>query len=148
MSSEAPRAKVLVKQQDSDALKVTTYLEHWHEKTLLLGLKVNRDQDECTSTSECELTKELYVMSMQYDGKVDWGGSTWGGAQLNVRMGRFAHVYTRVPPASIWEVLASCGGASAWLISALAVPLAMAERLHARLKKRRELHVAPETVIG
>merc|ERR1712224_303997 len=112
MSEWSPRAQVTVTQDGSSALKVTTYLEHWHEKTLIFGLMVKRNKEDCISSSDCTLVKELFVSSMQYDGKVDWGGDTWAGAQLNVRLGRFANVYTRVPKATVLELLASIGGAS------------------------------------
>jgi len=129
LSENAPRAQVIVTQEGSGALKATTYLEHWHEKTLIFGLAVRRDKEDCFSSSDCTLMKELFVSSMQYDGKVDWGGDNWGGAQLNVRLSRFANVYTRVPKASVLELLASIGGASGLLIATLAVPVVCMERV-------------------
>ena len=54
-------------------------IEHWHEKTLLLGLTVTRDSEDCVSSSDCKLERQLYLASMQYDGKVSWGGENWGG---------------------------------------------------------------------
>jgi len=59
------RANVIVR---APSLVVTTPLEWWHEKTLLLGLKVTRDADDCTSSADCNLQRELYLGSMQYDG--------------------------------------------------------------------------------
>jgi len=97
---------------------VSTPLEPWHEKTLLLGLEVRRDADGCASTSDCDLKASLYLASMQYDGKVTWEGDGWGGAQLNVRLLRFAQVYTTYHR-SLFEVLSGIGGASTLLIGVL-----------------------------
>mmetsp|Transcript_27609 Transcript_27609/g.91692 ORF Transcript_27609/g.91692 Transcript_27609/m.91692 type:complete len:326 (+) Transcript_27609:73-1050(+) len=94
---------------------VTTPLESWHEKTLLLGIVARRDAEECTTPSDCNLDVELYLASMQYDGHVTWGGDGWGGAQLNIRVLRFAQVYTTLRR-PLLDVLAGIGGASAMLM--------------------------------
>eukprot|EP00928_Gymnodinium_smaydae_P035049 TRINITY_DN24727_c0_g1_i1.p1 TRINITY_DN24727_c0_g1~~TRINITY_DN24727_c0_g1_i1.p1 ORF type:complete len:335 (+),score=48.19 TRINITY_DN24727_c0_g1_i1:69-1073(+) len=107
---------------------VTTPLEPWHEKTLLLGFVIRRNVDDCTSSTECELESGVYLASMQYDGKVTWGGAEWGGALLNVRLLRFAQVYT-VRRRSFFNVLASIGGASATLIGVLGALRALLELL-------------------
>lgn len=135
ISATGVRATVVIYHDSGSGtpLEVTTPLEHWHEKTLLLGLKVNRDKDDCISSEQCKLEKDLYLASMQYDGKVSWGGDTWGGAQLNVRMLRFAQVYTKVPRQTFMEVLASIGGASGLLITALGFALQVSRFVYQKL---------------
>lgn len=103
---------------DDTGLRVTVPLMAWHEKTVLLGLTVHRNSASCEA-ADCALSRQLYLNSMQYDGKVDWGGESWGGAQLNVRLTRFAHVYTVVPAQSFVDVVASVGGASGILVLVL-----------------------------
>eukprot|EP00930_Biecheleria_cincta_P036164 TRINITY_DN24817_c0_g1_i1.p1 TRINITY_DN24817_c0_g1~~TRINITY_DN24817_c0_g1_i1.p1 ORF type:complete len:297 (-),score=27.95 TRINITY_DN24817_c0_g1_i1:380-1270(-) len=140
MTAHGPRATVIVSQSTDTAhpLQVTTPIEAWHEKTLLLGMTVTRDKDDCTSAAQCSLKRELYLASMQYDGKVDWGdfvGDSWAGGQLHVRMIRFAHVYTQVPKQSIPDVFASIGGAHGLLVSILAWPVLIATFLGRYLRK-------------
>lgn len=108
------RANVIVR---APSLVVTTPLEWWHEKTLLLGLKVTRDADDCTSSADCNLQRELYLGSMQYDGRVQG----WPGARLNLRLLRMAQVYTKLPGQTIWDVIGAVGGANGLLLSALAI---------------------------
>jgi hypothetical protein len=116
LSNAASRATVRV--TGAGDLSVTTPLETWHEKTLLLGLAVRRESEDCEEAS-CALDRELFLTSMQYDGHVDWGDEQWSGAQLNLRMPRNAHVYTIIPEQTIFDVLAAVGGASGMLILGL-----------------------------
>jgi len=146
LSNGASRATVRVA-ADGD-LSVTTPLEPWHEKTLLLGLTVRRDSDDCEEAS-CALDRQLFLTSMQYDGHVDWGDEHWSGAQLNLRMPRFAHVYTIVPEATIFDVFAAVGGASGMLILGLGAVIQtvqvvrmMAERRRARKACRKAAQVS------
>lgn len=148
MTMHAPRATIIVSQRTDTAhpLQVTTPIEAWHEKTLLLGLTVTRDKDDCTSAAQCNLKRELYLASMQYDGKVEWGdfvGETWAGGQLHIRMVRFAHVYTQVPKQSIPDVFASIGGAHGLLVSTLGGPIMMATWLSGYFGKK-EPNVDPD----
>ncbi|CAE7173969.1 unnamed protein product, partial [Symbiodinium pilosum] len=109
---EGNRATVIVR---GPSLVVTTPLEWWHEKTLLLGLKVTRDAEDCTSAADCDLKRELYLGSMQYDGRVQG----WPGARLNLRLLRMAQVYTRLPGQTIWDVLGAIGGCRSSRLDAL-----------------------------
>ncbi|CAJ1362423.1 unnamed protein product, partial [Effrenium voratum] len=61
---------------------------------------------------------------MQYDGRV----SGWPGARLNLRMMRSAHVYTRAPGQSIWDVLGAVGGFSGLMMSVIAFSVHALER--------------------
>eukprot|EP00931_Biecheleriopsis_adriatica_P102341 TRINITY_DN77321_c0_g1_i1.p1 TRINITY_DN77321_c0_g1~~TRINITY_DN77321_c0_g1_i1.p1 ORF type:complete len:312 (-),score=33.52 TRINITY_DN77321_c0_g1_i1:55-990(-) len=135
MTLDGPRATLLVSQARGNALEITTPLEAWHEKTLLLGMTVNRDRDDCTSSNDCSLTKELYLSSMQYDGEVDWGGESWAGGQLHVRMLRFANVYTKVPKQTILDVLGVIGGMSGLLIGALGIGIKVMSILSSAKKR-------------
>lgn len=125
MSESGPRATVSISHgADGDyPLLVSNPFQFWQEKTVLLGLMVRRNKDQCFSSTDCSLTKQMYLASMQYDGKVDWGGTNWGGGQLNIRMLRFAQVYTKVRSQTLVEVLASIGGASGLILAALGVAL-------------------------
>ena len=98
------RANVIV---SGPSLVVNTPLEFWHEKTLLLGMNVFRDKDNCVSASECNLHRELYLGSMQYDGRV----AGYPGGKLNIRLLRSAHVYTRTPGQTLFDVFGAVGGA-------------------------------------
>ncbi|CAE7213674.1 unnamed protein product [Symbiodinium natans] len=108
------RANVIVR---GASMVVTTPLEWWHEKTLLLGLKVTRDAQDCTSATACNLKRELYLGSMQYDGRVQG----WPGARLNLRLLRMAQVYTRLPGQTIWDVLGAVGGANGLLMTLMTI---------------------------
>lgn len=120
---------------------VTTPLEPWHEKTLLLGLVARRDKEGCNSASDCKLEVGLYLASMQYDGKVTWGGDTWGGARLNVRMLRFAQVYTTVRR-PLLDVLATIGGASTMLLCVLGGMRLVLEKAMVAPPDKRAAHAA------
>ena len=108
------RANVIV---TGPSLVVTTPLEFWHEKTLLLGMNVFRDQEGCTSAQECNLRRELYLGSMQYDGRV----AGYPGAKLNIRLLRTANVYTRTPGQTLWDVFGAIGGAYGLILSLVSV---------------------------
>lgn len=112
----AGRATVFISSGD---LNVTTPVQFWHEKTLLLGLEVTRDKEDCMSPADCNLNRGLYLASMQYDGHCSWGQEHWGGGIVNIRMLKFANVYTIVPSISYMDIFASIGGASGLLIGVL-----------------------------
>eukprot|EP00927_Polykrikos_kofoidii_P087058 TRINITY_DN9943_c0_g1_i1.p1 TRINITY_DN9943_c0_g1~~TRINITY_DN9943_c0_g1_i1.p1 ORF type:complete len:349 (+),score=39.30 TRINITY_DN9943_c0_g1_i1:68-1048(+) len=129
-------------------LSVSTPLEPWHEKTLLLGVTVQRDVEDCISSSDCDLKVGLYLASMQYDGRVNraWGGAGWAGAQLNIRMLRFAHVYTIVPQRTFLDVIATIGGASGILIMVLGALLKVIEAVVIK-KEGRAVSVREAAVV-
>lgn len=108
------RANVVV---TGPSLAVNTPLEFWHEKTLLLGMNVFRDREDCTSADQCDLKRELYLGSMQYDGRV----AGWPGAKLNIRLLRSAHIYTRTPGQTLWDVFGAVGGAYGLIVSLVGV---------------------------
>mmetsp|Transcript_4589 Transcript_4589/g.10118 ORF Transcript_4589/g.10118 Transcript_4589/m.10118 type:complete len:353 (+) Transcript_4589:63-1121(+) len=103
----------------SNGVVMETPLEFWHEKTILFGMTVRRNDEDCESESDCDLTKELYLANMVYDGKVDWGGHNWGGAKLNIGLLQYAQVYTKVPSRTYPDLLSDIGGASGILIFVL-----------------------------
>lgn len=145
------RIIVTVSTEDSprlDAgLKVTTPLEAWHEKTLLLGLSVHRDSEDCEEAS-CVVDRQLYLASMQYDGHVDWGTDVWAGAQLNLRMLRFANVYTRTPERTLPDVFAAIGGASGILLLSLGLLRKALEVLQVKGRGGRREVAASVAVAG
>lgn len=130
-------------------LRVTTPLEAWHEKTLLLGLTVHRDDPECRSQA-CATDRKVYLASMQYDGEVEWGGKTWAGSRLNIRMLRMAHVYTVVPKESIPNLIASIGGASGILLVVLGILRKSFELCFFQGRRKRalkQLHKIPQALV-
>mmetsp|Transcript_25783 Transcript_25783/g.47135 ORF Transcript_25783/g.47135 Transcript_25783/m.47135 type:complete len:353 (-) Transcript_25783:201-1259(-) len=103
----------------TNGIDIETPLEFWHEKTILFGMTVRRNDEDCESESDCDMTRELYLANMVYDGKVDWGGEHWGGAKLNIGMLQYAQVYTKVPSRTYPDLLSDIGGASGILIFVL-----------------------------
>lgn len=128
------RANVVV---TGPSLVVNTPLEFWHEKTLLLGMNVFRDKEGCTSSAQCNLQRELYLGSMQYDGRV----SGWPGGKLNIRLLRSAHVYTRTPGQTLWDVFGAVGGAYGLIVSLVSVVV----QFLARYEGRKEPKAAKTT---
>ena len=123
------RANVVV---TGPSLVVNTPLEFWHEKTLLLGMNVFRDKEDCTSADQCDLKRELYLGSMQYDGRV----AGWPGAKLNIRLLRSAHIYTRTPGQTLWDVFGAVGGAYGLIVSLVGVLVHCFERHESKVTER------------
>mmetsp|Transcript_57336 Transcript_57336/g.136290 ORF Transcript_57336/g.136290 Transcript_57336/m.136290 type:complete len:361 (+) Transcript_57336:105-1187(+) len=104
----------------ANGVDVMTPLEFWHEKTILFGMTVRRNSEDCEKKSDCsKFSKELYLANMVYDGKVDWGDDHWAGAKLNIQMLEYAQVYTEVPSRTIPDLLSDIGGASGMLVFGL-----------------------------
>ena len=129
------RANVVV---TGPSLVVNTPLEFWHEKTLLLGMNVFRDQEDCTSATQCNLRRELYLGSMQYDGRV----AGYPGAKLNIRLLRSAHVYTRTPGQTLWDVFGAVGGAYGLIVSMVSIFVHFVARYESRKEAKAAAKIA------
>jgi hypothetical protein len=107
---EAPRTAVADVVVTSGDLLVTTQMQRWHLKTMVLGLTVNEDTDN-------KRTVEPFFNNLQYDGSNLAGWKAF----YNLRLHQNANVFESTTADSLLEMLADIGGAAGLILAIMKI---------------------------